>query len=631
MFVVKIQGGLENQLFQYAFGRYLEKTHPQKKVVYDVIRFKQQSKREFHLSKLLACKIRTIDSSQFLWKRKLKNFSTFREIKTCTFDKTIQNIQDNTIFDGYFQHCKYLEPIKEELRKSLRIFPITHKYHALKEKHSLIALYIRRGDYIADEKTNGLHGYCSLAYYTQTLEEIQKKVKNPHVLIFSDDIAWVKENFRTDILHTYVDDNHPRNNTIASFALMRFCDHFIIANSSFSWLAAFLGSTKESKVLAPYFFNLQHNAKTKQNSPPGWKALAHQFAREKSKMPQVSIIIPVYNVEKYLARCLESVCNQSLQDIEIIVVNDCSPDNSEKIIHEYQKRDARITYIKHKKNLNIGGARNSGIRRAKADWLLFVDSDDWIHRDMALTMREKALQHKVKVVICNMLAIVEKSRRTYYYSSPLLEDITIKNPFFHFCYRKKPHIQPAVWDTLWHRSLFTEKKIYFFTRTTYEDSIITPSLLREIHTCLLIPQCFYFYFEDRDASIMNEPTSTKLSRLALFTRCLMKSKKKFAEEKYEIQKAYEYFLEKKTMTQYSEFTRQISEKEHLACMQAFIRHFGEYGIRAVTKVMHNRIQELSENRWYKFGKLSKKEKIKFLLTFGTKKILQKTKTVFQRT
>ena len=95
-------------------------------------------------------------------------------------------------------------------------------------------------------------------------------------------------------------------------------------------------------------------------------------------MPKLSIIIPVYNTEPYLRECLDSIINQTFKDIEIIIVNDCSPDNSESIILEYQAKDPRIKYIKHEKNTFQGGARNTGISHATGIWLAFVDSDDYI-------------------------------------------------------------------------------------------------------------------------------------------------------------------------------------------------------------------------------------------------------------
>ena len=105
--------------------------------------------------------------------------------------------------------------------------------------------------------------------------------------------------------------------------------------------------------------------------------------------PKLSIIVPVYNTEIYLKKCLDSLINQTLKDIEIIIVNDCSPDNSEAIILEYQAKDPRIKYIKHDKNLRQGGARNTAIQNATGEWLTFVDSDDYIDFNIYKKMLKK--------------------------------------------------------------------------------------------------------------------------------------------------------------------------------------------------------------------------------------------------
>lgn len=98
-------------------------------------------------------------------------------------------------------------------------------------------------------------------------------------------------------------------------------------------------------------------------------------------MPKVSVVVPVYNVEPYLARCLDSLINQTLSDIEIICVNDCSPDNSLKILNQYAAQDTRITIINHEKNLKLAGARNSALRVSTGEYVAFIDSDDYIAED----------------------------------------------------------------------------------------------------------------------------------------------------------------------------------------------------------------------------------------------------------
>jgi glycosyltransferase involved in cell wall biosynthesis len=98
-------------------------------------------------------------------------------------------------------------------------------------------------------------------------------------------------------------------------------------------------------------------------------------------MSKISLIIPVYNTENFLAECLESCINQTFKDIEIICVNDCSPDNSYKILEDYAKKDSRIRVITHDKNKGLGGARNTGIEAATGEYCWFIDSDDRISHE----------------------------------------------------------------------------------------------------------------------------------------------------------------------------------------------------------------------------------------------------------
>lgn len=94
--------------------------------------------------------------------------------------------------------------------------------------------------------------------------------------------------------------------------------------------------------------------------------------------PVLSVIIPVYNVEEYIKECLESILNQTLKNIEVICIDDCSPDKSADIIKEYAANDNRVKYIKHTENKFQGGARNTGIQAAAGEYITFVDSDDYL-------------------------------------------------------------------------------------------------------------------------------------------------------------------------------------------------------------------------------------------------------------
>lgn len=118
-------------------------------------------------------------------------------------------------------------------------------------------------------------------------------------------------------------------------------------------------------------------------------------------MKKLSIIIPVYNTEKYLERCLDSVIYQTFKDIEIIIVNDASSDDSQKIINEYQKKDSRIISIINDENINLGLTRNIGIEKATGEYITFVDSDDWLEKEMYEEMMNLIIENKADIVECN--------------------------------------------------------------------------------------------------------------------------------------------------------------------------------------------------------------------------------------
>ncbi len=118
-------------------------------------------------------------------------------------------------------------------------------------------------------------------------------------------------------------------------------------------------------------------------------------------MPVISVIVPVYNVEKYIHRCVDSILLQSFTDFELILIDDGSPDNCGAICDEYAAKDSRVKVI-HQKNAKLSAARNSGIDIAQGEWIAMIDSDDWIHKDYLRLLHEGAEQ-ETDVVICGCL------------------------------------------------------------------------------------------------------------------------------------------------------------------------------------------------------------------------------------
>ena len=113
----------------------------------------------------------------------------------------------------------------------------------------------------------------------------------------------------------------------------------------------------------------------------------------------ISVIVPVYNVEEYIEKCLDSIINQTYKNLQIIIVDDGSPDNSGKICDEYAKKDNRITVL-HKENGGVSFARNIGLQNATGNWVTFVDSDDWIENDYIEQLLKIAKQDNADVVLC---------------------------------------------------------------------------------------------------------------------------------------------------------------------------------------------------------------------------------------
>ena len=117
--------------------------------------------------------------------------------------------------------------------------------------------------------------------------------------------------------------------------------------------------------------------------------------------PSISIIIPVYNVESYLERCVDSVLAQTFEDFEVILVNDGSTDNSPEICDEYLTVDNRIKII-HKDNGGLSSARNSGLDIAKGRYIMFVDSDDWIERNMCQLLYDRIVNTECEMICCEL-------------------------------------------------------------------------------------------------------------------------------------------------------------------------------------------------------------------------------------
>ena len=209
-------------------------------------------------------------------------------------------------------------------------------------------------------------------------------------------------------------------------------------------------------------------------------------------MAKVSIIVPVYNTEKYLDKCLNSLVNQTLKDIEIIVVNDESPDNSQKIIDKYNKKYKNIkSYIK--KNGGLSDARNFGIKKATCEYIVFIDSDDYVDITLIEKLYNHAIDNKLDIVVCNSAMVYEDSDKQITLESNLgYSNDNVKNYLIS---------RPAAWNKIFKKELFDD--ISFKKGIYYEDLELTPKLVKNTKKIGFISDTLYFYLQ-RGNSIMHQ-------------------------------------------------------------------------------------------------------------------------------
>lgn len=270
MIVTKLISGLGNQLFQYAVGRQLSIKHgvPLK---LDVSFFASQDLRSYklHHYNINADIATTNEITNFT---KIQNGSNFlnqlsrkavelvpkskrryyKENEWWVFEPDLLKVSSNVYIDGYWQHYKYFENINPSIFKELtlkgELIPsVQDILTQIESNTSSVSIHIRRGDYITDVEANRIMGTLPLSYYYKSMDYIKKKVPNPVFYFFSDDLEWVKANFKGQEDYLYVDSRQD----YIDLKLMSSCRHNIIANSSFSWWGAFLNKNPHKIVITP--------------------------------------------------------------------------------------------------------------------------------------------------------------------------------------------------------------------------------------------------------------------------------------------------------------------------------------------------------------------------------------------
>ena len=234
------------------------------------------------------------------------------------------------------------------------------------------------------------------------------------------------------------------------------------------------------------------------------------------KSPIVSVIVPIYNVSKYIERCVRSLMEQTCSDIEYIFVDDATPDDSmtilERVLEDYPQRRVNVKILHNIQNQGLAKSRFIGMDKATGEYVLHCDSDDWVERNMVQTMLEAALAHEADMVCCE--AVKETPSGKYYYKYAYDEE-TRENGLLALNLKE---IHVVIWNKLIRRGLFLEHDIHNYEGINMgEDSALTMRLRYFSKKTIIIHQTFYHYNRLNQESMMaqmNENGTRQMIRLA---------------------------------------------------------------------------------------------------------------------
>ncbi|MDJ8944478.1 glycosyltransferase family 2 protein [Clostridium perfringens] len=238
--------------------------------------------------------------------------------------------------------------------------------------------------------------------------------------------------------------------------------------------------------------------------------------------PKVSAIVPVYNVEKYLHRCVNSLINQTLRDIEIILVDDGSPDNSPKICDEYKNKDIRIKVI-HKENAGLGLARNSGLDKATGEYVAFIDSDDFIEETAFENMYNAAKQQQADMCMAGYYKYnTHTNRRTkieLFKDKKKFEGNQVKEIAYKMIGSAPEAISDeyygmSVWKNLYSLDFLKNNNIRFYSEREFisEDAIFQLCAVPRMRKIVTMNESYYYYCDNSDTTLTSTFKDSKFEQ-----------------------------------------------------------------------------------------------------------------------
>lgn len=211
---------------------------------------------------------------------------------------------------------------------------------------------------------------------------------------------------------------------------------------------------------------------------------------------KVTVIVPVYNVEKYLSRCLDSICNQTYHNLEIILIDDGSPDNSGNICDEYREKDKRIRVI-HKQNAGVSAARNDGLDIATGDFITFVDSDDYIALQMYETLVGMITRENADIAICGFAKEQEEGVFAAYWKENVKRTLSHQEQLE--CLLTNKYYCCSCWEMLFKREYLTEIR-FDVSKKHNEDFLFIYEVMKKTRKSVYTSESLYYYCNNQESA-----------------------------------------------------------------------------------------------------------------------------------
>lgn len=223
--------------------------------------------------------------------------------------------------------------------------------------------------------------------------------------------------------------------------------------------------------------------------------------------PLISIIVPIYNIETYLSRCIDSILNQTYQNMEVLLIDDGSSDGSTEICDEFAKMDERVTVI-HQKNGGLSSARNCGIDASHGEYIMFVDGDDYIEPDMCEKLHFALLQNKSEIAVCSINHEMEDGEAVLSMNdaAPLFDGTLDREEYFLKMLGAGYWYWIVAWNKLYRKELF--EHVQYPPDKLHEDEFVIHRLIFNCTKIAVISDRLYHYVQ-RSGSIMNKEFSVK--------------------------------------------------------------------------------------------------------------------------